>query len=355
MKKIRVLFTAVCGWPTHATVNALRESQNYEYEIVGVDCAPNPAVNNYVDHLYKVSRVDNPAYIDDILGICEKHHIDIIVPLISDEIPVFYANLERINAMGIKVLLSDKESGLLTANDKLSLYQYLSDNNIDIMPRTISYNADTLEQDLKSLGYPERSVAVKLKDGCGAAGFKILDDEKAIELNKSSNRIARANPYVTKETFLHMAQNGRYLMQNYLAGSELGVVSLADKGRTIYALSHENYMMQYATTTDCELVQNREAEDIVRKINEMLKLDGNIGYDFKRDENGKLWLLEINPRISATVCLAVKAGVNLVEMGILHKLGFPIDENIVPLYGMRLMRVYGTLYSYKGEAYGYGY
>lgn len=352
MKKINVLFTAVCGWPTHATVNALRQSQNYEYEIVGVDCNPNPAALNYVDYLYQIPRCSDPAYIDQILAICKKHNTDIIVPLISEDITPFYDNLDRINSLGIKVLLSDRQSDLLIANDKYRLYQYLHDQKIDIMPHTTAYNADTLEQDLKDFGYPANSVAVKLKDGCGGVGFKILNDEKAQRISCLTSRTARVNPYITKDQFIDMAQNGRYLMQTYLSGSELGVLSLADNGRTICSLCHENYDMQYATTVDCELVQNKEAEDIVRKINKLLRLDGNIGYDFKRDENGKLWLLEINPRISATVSLAVKAGVNIVEMGVLHKLGLPIDENIDPLYGLRMMRVYGTLYTYKGEPYG---
>ena len=130
------------------------------------------------------------------------------------------------------------------------------------------------------------------------------------------------------------------------------MLSLVDCGRTICSLCHDNYDMQYATTTDCELIKDEEAESIVAEINDLLKLDGNIGYDFKRDENGKLWLLEINPRISATVSLAVKGGVNIVEMGVLHKLGIPFDENISPMYGLRMMRVYGTLYTYKGEPYG---
>ena len=207
-------------------------------------------------------------------------------------------------------------------------------------------------QDLESFGYPQNSVAVKLKNGCGGVGFKILNDEKAKKISCLTSRTARVNPYITLEQFKDMATNGRYLMQTYLPGTELGVLSLVDNGRTIYSLCHDNYDMQYATTVDCELVKNEEAESIVRQVNELLHLDGNIGYDFKRDENGKLWLLEINPRISATVSLAVKAGLNIVEMGILHKLGLPIDENVEPLYGLRMMRVYGTLYSYKGEPYG---
>lgn len=355
-ENITVLFTAVCGWPTHATVGALRKSEKYKYTVVGVDCNPNVAAMNYVDFLYKVPRCDSPEYIAELLRICNEHSVDIIVPLISEDIAPLTENRHLFEEKGIRILLSGRDSKLLIANDKEKLAEFLEENGIDVMPKTKKLSLDTLDEDLKALGYPEKRVALKLKDGCGAVGFKVIDDEMATQMNKMNSREFRANPYVSKQQVIEIAkgdaQKHRYLLQEYVPGRELGVVSLVDHGRTVYALTHDNYDMQYATTVDCELIRHEEAENIVRMLNEMLGLNGNIGYDFKRDEDGKVRLLEINPRISATVSLAVKAGVNIVEMGILNELGKPIDEDIVPMYGMRMMRVYGTLYSYKGEPYG---
>lgn len=348
---INVLFTAVGGWPTHATINSLRRSTRYNYHIVGVDLAINPAVRTYCDSVYQVSRSDSPTYIEELLQICRDENIDVLVPLISEDIPPIYNSLSRFDEAGVKVLLSDKDSKLMIANDKLELYKFLESRDIHVMPHTIEYNHDTLDEDLRSLGYPNKRIAVKLKDGCGGAGFKILDDERAKTICTVQNRTTRVNPYITKEQLSEIGESGRHVLQTYLGGKELGVLSLVDKGRTVYALCHDNFAMQYATTTDCELVKNEEAENIVKEINHLLKLDCNIGYDFKRDENGKLYLLEINPRISATVVLAVEAGVNIVEMGILHKLGIDIDENIEPLYGLRMKRVYGTIFTLGGEPY----
>ena len=354
MKNITVLFTAVSGWPTHATVGALRNSENAKYTIIGVDSCPNIASLNYVDFLYKVPKCSDPDYVETLLSICKKHSVDIIVPLISEDISPLWLSLEHINALGIKVLLSGKESMLLTANDKFLLERFLCDQGLDYMPKTIKLNMSTLDEDLKALGYPDKPIAVKLKDGCGAIGFKILDESKSQNFNGVSSREFRVNPYISKAQLFALPETSksRYILQEYMSGSELGVLSLVDHGRTVYSLAHENYEMQYATTTDCELVNNEEANSIVKQINSLLKLDGNIGYDFKRDDSGRLRLLEINPRISATVSLAVKAGVNIVEMGVFHALGYDIDESITPMYGMRLQRVYGTLYTYKGEPYG---
>ena len=354
MRHINALFTAVSGWPTHATVNALRNSKNAEYTIIGVDCHPNVASLNYVDYLYQVPRCSDEHYIDSLIGICEKHNVDIIIPLISEDITPLWNKMAMFDRLGVKVLLSGKDSELLVANDKFLLEEFLLSNGVNIMPKTVRLDVAKIDHDLKFFGYPDKPVAVKLRDGCGAIGFKILDERKAGSFKGISSRELRANPYISKQQLLALSDNAqnRYLLQEYMPGSELGVLCLADHGRTVYALSHENYEMQYATTTDCELVDNKEANAIVTRINDLLRLDGNIGYDFKRDAEGRLRLLEINPRISATVSLAVKAGVNIVEMGVFHALGYSIDENIVPMYGMRMQRVYGTLYTYHGKAYG---
>lgn len=352
MKKINVLFTAVSGWPTHATIGALRNSTFAKYEVIGVDCKPNVASKNYVDYLYQVPRCNDPKYVDELLRICKKHHVDVIVPLISEDIIPLSEQRDKIEANGIKILMSGRDSLLSTANDKFLLEQFLLENGMDVMPKSRMVDLSNLDDDLMEFGYPDKPIAVKMKDGCGAVGFKILFDEKAKSVNGLSSRENRANPYITKEQLVRLPQLERYMLQEYLPGCECGAISLVDHGKTIYCVTHEDYEMAYATTTDCEIVINHEIEHIVTRANQLLKLDGNIGYDFKRDSNGNVKLLECNPRISATVCLPVKGGLNIVEMGVLHALGYPIQEGIEPLYGLRMQRVYGTLYTYKGEPYG---
>ena len=354
MRHITVMFTAVCGWPTHATCNALRSSKKSTYTIVGVDCNPYDTAQNYVDYLYKVPRYYEDGYCDEILAICLKHGVGIVIPLISEEITVLRKNSEMFEAHGIRFPWTGSDGAFEIANDKKLAQDFLEANGLFVFPKTVMFNPVTVMKDLESLGYPHKSVALKLRDGCGGVGFKVLNNDKAISVAKAGGREARANPYITLDQFMEIASTNpeRYMIQEYMPGAELSTLCLVDHGRTVYSPSHENFSMQYATTTYCELVDCQEATEIVTEANRLLKLNGNIGYDFKRDEDGRLKLLEINPRISATVSLAVKAGLNIVEYGVFQGLGIPFPEDVVPLYGMRLQRVYGTLYSYKGEPYG---
>ena len=351
MRKITALFTAVSGWPTGVNIQSLRDSGNAEYTIVGVDCKPNVASLNYVDYLYAVPRCNDPRYVERLLELCEYHNVDIIIPLISEDIGPLSKNRKRFEDIGTKILLSDEDSLIDIANDKLRLQNFLEEHGVYAMPRSVKLNLDTLDADLESFGYLEVPIAVKMKDACGAIGFKILDENKAKGVNGLSSRENRANPYITKQQLLELPQLDRYILQEYLPGRECGALCLVDHGRTIYCVTHEDYEMQFAITTECELTDDQDVREIVTAANSLLKLTGNIGYDFKRDKDGRVRLLECNPRVSATVCLPAKAGLNIMEMGIFQRLGILFREDIQPLYGLRMQRVYGALYTYEGKPY----
>lgn len=350
MEKYNVLFTACCGWPTCGTIDALKKSKDYDFHVIGVDCNPYTAALNYVDELYKVPRYDDEDYISKLIQICVEKHVDVVVPLISDEINVLCEHEKMFSDVGVKLALTHNHEKLKIANNKIRLQKYLEKNKIHVMPKTIVVDRENIESALNELGYPEKSVCLKRTDGCGASGFRIIDDEMARKAVFAKSRNLRANKYVSKAQMMDAIDilDHDFMLQEFLPGQEFSVICLADKGRTLYSITHRNLRMDFATTTYCELTDFPEANEIVRKINALLELDGNIGFDFIHDEKGGIKLLEINPRISATVSLAAKAGVNLVELGVLHALGKEIPTDLKPEYGMRLFRNYGTLYEKEG-------
>lgn len=355
-KVINALVTACCGWPTCGTMDALHASHDIDFHVIGVDCSPNPAALNYVDELLQVPRCTEPDYIASLLDICKAKDVQLLIPLISDEIDVIWDNLECFEQAGVHVLMSGKNSLIKTANNKLQLSMFLHEHGIDIMPRTIPITAENAIDAMHDLGYPDKPVCLKAVDKCGSAGFRIIDDAKACEAVFALSRKFRTNPYVTAEHFKANLKNMPYgfVLQEYLPGMEQGTICLVDNGETVYSPSHRNIKMDMSTAVISELVNDERANEIVRKVNKLLRLDGNIGYDFKEDADGNLRLLEINPRISATVSLAQVAGLNLIELGARHALGLDYDKGIAPDYGIKLMRNYGTLYVKDGKPYGRG-
>ena len=75
----------------------------------------------------------------------------------------------------------------------------------------------------------------------------------------------------------------------------------------------------------------------------MLKLDGNVDLDFKFDENGHPKLMEINPRLAATLSPIKAAGVNLLYLRVKQLLGEELPECEVN-YGVVMQRRYHELF-----------
>ena len=80
------------------------------------------------------------------------------------------------------------------------------------------------------------------------------------------------------------------------------------------------------------------------KARKALKLDGNIGLDFMKNTEGVPVLMDINPRITATVSVIAAAGLNLPYLRIKQLLGEHLPVCNVD-YGTRLKRRYGETYT----------
>ena len=96
------------------------------------------------------------------------------------------------------------------------------------------------------------------------------------------------------------------------------------------------------------LERNERAEKIAAQLVETLKLDGNLGFDFKFDGEGKVQLLEINPRIDATISIFAAGGLNLPYLRIKQLLGEELPEVKVS-YGTHLKRCYMEIFTDEQE------
>ena len=80
-----------------------------------------------------------------------------------------------------------------------------------------------------------------------------------------------------------------------------------------------------------------EVQKQIINITKLLALDGNIGYDFMRNENGEAVLMDINPRQTATMSVIAAGGVNLPYLRIKQLLGEELPKCEIK-YGTRLKR-----------------
>ena len=77
-----------------------------------------------------------------------------------------------------------------------------------------------------------------------------------------------------------------------------------------------------------------------------LEIDGQADFDFRYDKDGNPILMEVNPRIAATMKIFKEGGMNLVYLRIKQLLGEELPKIDVK-YGVKLVRRYIDMFCNK--------
>ena len=350
MRPVTVMMSASGSQFAPGIIKCFKDNGEREIKVVGGDMSTDPTNQYLVDKFYRVPAVKDPTYADVLLDICKKEKVDIFFPQMSAELPVLLENISRFDDAGIKVSITRNDS-LYIANNKLKLFEFMKENNIPVSKFSVISSLDDFDKAIREVGYPEKPVCVKLTESSGARGVRVIDDSKS-----RYHIFAHEKPdsfYISyedmKKTLEDADEFPELMVMEYLSGDEYDVDLIADNGRVLYMAGRRNPVMVMSITQESVLEKNEEAYRIAEQIVEKLGLDGVIGIDYKFAEDGSCRLLEINPRIDATVSVFAAGGLNLPYLQVKHLLGEELPE-VEVRYGTRLKRRYmETFTNQKGE------
>lgn len=350
MRPITVMMSASGSQFAPGIIKCFKDNGEREIKVVGGDMSTDPTNKYLVDKFYRVPSVKDPTYADTLLDICKKEKVDIFFPQMSAELPVLLENISRFDDAGIKVSITRNDS-LYIANNKLKLFEFMKENNIPVSKFAVISSLDDFDKAIREVGYPEKPVCLKLTESSGARGVRVIDDSKS-----RYHIFAHEKPdsfYISyedmKKTLEDADEFPELMVMEYLSGDEYDVDLIADNGRVLYMAGRRNPVMVMSITQESVLEKNEEAYRIAEQVVEKLGLDGVIGIDYKFAEDGSCRLLEINPRIDATVSVFAAGGLNLPYLQVKHLLGEELPE-VEVRYGTRLKRRYmETFTNQKGE------
>ncbi len=329
-KDLKILVTCALGDYMKGTIKCFKENGERNIEIIGVDM--NEMKHNFVglDKCYKVGRCMDEGYIDNILEIAKKEKVDVVIPFNTLELDIFAERKQEFEECGIKVMVSGTPYNLPIANSKMKSGSFMVANDIST-PQTVVVKS---YEEVKNMldRNPNEIFCIKQFKGCGGRGFGIIGSKKDNSIDKQSV------PILNEEDLRKMFSDGNmYLMQKYIKGKELTVDCLVDKGKVIYSITKENDCMENGVARQSKVISSPIAEEECRKFCELLKLQGNVGFDLMMDGN-KPMIIDVNPRITATISLIHQAGINLPYMALKLLLNEPIEEDLTPKYGTSLHR-----------------
>ena len=200
---------------------------------------------------------------------------------------------------------------------------------------------DDFIEGCKVMGFPHKPVCLKIVNGSGSRGVRIIDAAQSryqIFVKKKPNSF-----YTSYEDMLSILREPIYLdemmLVEYMPGNEYTVDLLADKGCVLYEVGRENTVSMMSIAQESILAYDEHAYQVCKDVVSLLGMDGNIGFDFMRDSENKAVLMDINPRLTATVSVIAAGGVNLPYLRIKQLLGEELPVCDVK-YGTRLKRRY---------------
>lgn len=354
MRPVTVMMSASGSQFAPGIIKCFKDNGEREIKVVGGDMSTDPTNQYLVDKFYRVPAAKDPTYADVLLDICKKEKVDIFFPQMSAELPVLLENISRFDDAGIKVSITRNDS-LYIANNKLKLFEFMKENNIPVSKFSVISSLDDFDKAIREVGYPEKPVCVKLTESSGARGVRVIDDSKS-----RYHIFAHEKPdsfYISyedmKKTLEDADEFPELMVMEYLSGDEYDVDLIADNGKVLFMAGRRNPVMVMSITQESVLEKNEEAYRIADQIVEKLGLDGVIGIDYKFAEDGSCRLLEINPRIDATVSVFAAGGLNLPYLQVKHLLGEELPKVDVR-YGTRLKRRYLEMFTdQEGELLGW--
>ena len=345
LKSIKVFITGAGAPGGPGIIKSLRKVKEREITILGGDANLENSVGaGLLDKIYRIPFAESPDFIQKVLDICTAEKIDVIIPLVTRELLVFAQNKSLFSKKGIYVSVSDPEQ-LEIANSKYLLMKFCREIDIPVPDFYLVHSLDEFRIAARELGYPEMKICFKPPVSNGLRGFRIIEDgqDRLFSLmNEKPNNI-----YISFNEFESICEGGEsfpeLLVMEYLPGEEYSVDVLADNGNFICAIPRSRDLIKMGISFVGTVVEDREIIGYSRRVVEGLKLNGNIGLQFKRDLNGIPKIIESNPRVQGTIVLCTAAGANMVyeavRIGIGEKPGIPEIK-----WGLKMIRYWDELF-----------
>lgn len=353
MEKATVLITGIGGPGAPGTIKSLRLVKERRIKIVGVDMDKNAAGFSMVDKPYLVPPVQDKNFIATLLRISKKEKVDVILPLSGAGIVELAQSKKKFEGQGIKIAISDYDV-LKNANNKYFLLNHCRKNGIPTPDFYLVKNYKEFQEAVFALGYPGKEVCFKPPVSKGARGFRILTEKP--------NRLASLidskpdNACVTLNEVQPILKTAKHfpelIVMEYLPGREYSVDALADEGKPMVVIPRSRDKIKLGISVAGTVVNDQEIIKHSRKIIETLKLNGNIGFQFKEDKNGTPKIIESNPRLQGTTMLCTAAGANLIYLAVKLALGEKIIKPPKIKWGTKMIRYWQELYYDKsGHAF----
>jgi carbamoyl-phosphate synthase large subunit len=251
--------------------------------VIGADISELAPATHFSNKFIKVPKFISPNYSAEILNCVKNEKIKLLIPLHEAEFNILDSIRDELTKLGCTLLLSPK-STLSIFQDKWEAYTFFKNNNLQTPKSFIDIDINR-----------EFPMFIKPRNGAGS--------KNALKLSSMND----LNFYLSKIE--------EPIIQEFIDGTEYTVDCLADfKGNLLSAVVRERMEVIGGEVSKTRTLLDLEIIETTKKVFNTIKFVGPITIQFIRNKEGKLFLIEINPRFGGGVPAAFAAGINYAEI-----------------------------------------
>ena len=225
-----------------------------------------------------IPEADDHSFADRLFKIVKKHQVKVLMPSSGFDIYPYSEHRKQLEDIGAQAIVSDRDK-LEICRDKMLTFQTLGKRFV--LPFTTT-DADKID------GFP---VLAKPRFGKGSRGIVKIDDESDLK-------------YI-------LSKRDDLVFQEYLPGTEYTVDVLSDlNGKPLMAVPRIRMQTRAGISTKGRVLKDASLEIDCMKIAENIGIRGPCCMQMKESGDGRLKLIEVNPRMGGGTIFTTLAGAN---------------------------------------------
>ncbi|RYE21926.1 MAG: ATP-grasp domain-containing protein [Sphingobacteriaceae bacterium] len=289
--------------PGIPVIRALRDGFGNNIRIIGLCYEPlEPGIylKNVVDKTYQIPypAAGANALLERLQHICQQENLQVLIPNFDAELYNFIILERPLKQLNIHTFLPSQQQ--LAMRDKV---------NLSVLGEQLQFNV------------PESYTITKiisLKEAAEKTGFPLVIKGKYYDAQVAET------PQQAQEAFhkLSVKWGLPLIVQQFISGTEINVAVLGDgKGKVISQVSmRKMYITEKGKAWAGTTIADQDLADLAQQFTQKTQWKGAFELELIRNNQGKLYVIEINPRFPAWIYLAAAAGQNqpktLVQMAL---------------------------------------
>ncbi len=280
-------------------------------------------------------NVGGDDYVAYCLGLCRERKVDLFYP--GKEAALIAAHAAEFRQQGTQVISVAAPETLHSIHDKGRFYEKYRAAPVPTPEFAVVDDHAGFRRAYDDLRQRHATVCVKPAVSVYGIGFRVIDEGRAALshiLDGIEYHVAAADLLRELEV---AGRFRRLLVMEYLNGDEFSVDCLATRGTLRCAiLRRKSGGNRYGQRIE----YHEEIVSACRELASNEQLNAIFNAQFRIAADGRIKLLEVNPRMSGGTAMSCLAGPNLPYLAVLDAMGQLRDEDIPPVnYGLRVGEV----------------